>query len=310
MRDALQGRGQGNSLLMQMEEVAERSQEQHEYAIAKQSHIAYHKCQNLSGCKNNFQCDGRCCCRKELQQMAETAAQVVDRFEKEWEPVMEAVREAAETFENLEGRRRVLAVVRLVGSWSAAPLRYHVHHAGLMDGPQGFDSSRSIWRDAGWREVRELRKMLENLKELTALVRSLGRSSGKGALKRAPEQVPADLGIGCSAMHKDQSLLAFSAATLFITSCKTDGKIVPNWVAVQIWSSKGMPGVHRSPLQPEETRGLTRSGDISRMLPFEVHLLAASSAAVSGPIDAAGMSISQTLKESTQCFPLVTCTEV
>ena len=43
--------------------------------------------------------------------MAETAAHVVDRFEKEWEPVMEAVREAAETFENLEGRPRVLAVV-------------------------------------------------------------------------------------------------------------------------------------------------------------------------------------------------------
>lgn len=35
------------------------------------------------------------------------------------------------------------------------------------------------------------------------------------------------------------------------------------------------PGVVRSPQQPEETRGLTRSGDLSRMLPFEAHLLAA-----------------------------------
>ena len=43
--------------------------------------------------------------------MAETAAHVVDKFEKEWEPVMEAVREAAETFENLDGRPRVPAVV-------------------------------------------------------------------------------------------------------------------------------------------------------------------------------------------------------
>ena len=31
----------------------------------------------------------------------------------------------------------------------------------------------------------------------------------------------------------------------------------------------------RSPLQPEETRGLTRSDDLSRMLPFEAHLMAA-----------------------------------
>ena len=37
MRDALQGRSQGNSLQMQLEEVAERSQEQHEYAISHQS---------------------------------------------------------------------------------------------------------------------------------------------------------------------------------------------------------------------------------------------------------------------------------
>lgn len=61
--------------------------------------------------------------------------------------------------------------------------------AGLMDGPQGFDSSRAVWKDAGWREVKDLRKALERMRELTNLVRSLGRSSGKGALKRAPQQV-------------------------------------------------------------------------------------------------------------------------
>ena len=38
MKDALQGRSQGNSLQMQLEEVAERSQEQNEYAISQQSH--------------------------------------------------------------------------------------------------------------------------------------------------------------------------------------------------------------------------------------------------------------------------------
>lgn len=43
----------------------------------------------------------------------------------------------------------------------------------------------------------------------------------------------------------------------------------------EIWSSGKPPGVVRSPLQPEETRGLTRSDDLSRMLPFEAHLMAA-----------------------------------
>ncbi len=43
----------------------------------------------------------------------------------------------------------------------------------------------------------------------------------------------------------------------------------------QVSASRRPPGVVRSPLQPEETRGLTRSGDLSRMLPFEAHLMAA-----------------------------------
>ena len=40
-------------------------------------------------------------------------------------------------------------------------------------------------------------------------------------------------------------------------------------------ASRRRPGLVRSPLQPEETAGLTRSGDLSRMLPAEAHLLAA-----------------------------------
>lgn len=33
----------------------------------------------------------------------ELAAEVVDQFEKEWAPIMEGVKEASETFDNLEG---------------------------------------------------------------------------------------------------------------------------------------------------------------------------------------------------------------
>ena len=48
----------------------------------------------------------------------------------------------------------------------------------------------------------------------------------------------------------------------------------PSAGSVQVHSPRGPPGVIKSELQPEETSGLARSGDISRMLPMEAHLLA------------------------------------
>lgn len=60
---------------------------------------------------------------------------------------------------------------------------------GLLEGPEGFDSSSSVWHQTGWREVAALRKKLEDLRELRELVRQLGRGGGKGPLKKAPEQV-------------------------------------------------------------------------------------------------------------------------
>ena len=58
-----------------------------------------------------------------------------------------------------------------------------------MDGPEGFDSSLSVWQSTGWAEVESLRKKLEDLPELRELVRQLGRSGGVGPLRRAPEEV-------------------------------------------------------------------------------------------------------------------------
>lgn len=131
------------------------------------------------------------------------AEEMLKKLEEKWSPMMEALETAALTFEDIDG---------------------------LLDGPTGFDSSSALWHQTGWREVAALRKKLEDLRELRELVRSLGRGSGKGPLRRAPEQV---------------------------------------------FSSNNPPGVIRSEQCPEETRGLTRSGDLSRMLPMEAHLLAA-----------------------------------
>jgi hypothetical protein len=58
-----------------------------------------------------------------------------------------------------------------------------------MEGPEGFDLSKGTWTRNGWKELDELRKKLEDLKELRELVRSLGRAGGKGPLRRAPEEV-------------------------------------------------------------------------------------------------------------------------
>jgi hypothetical protein len=59
----------------------------------------------------------------------------------------------------------------------------------LMEGPVGYDLSHALWKSDGWREMKELRKKLENLKELRDLVRQLGRAGGKGPKRRAPEEV-------------------------------------------------------------------------------------------------------------------------
>ena len=73
--------------------------------------------------------------------------------------------------------------------------------ADLMDGKQGFDSSTSVWQQTGWSEVDNLRKKLENLKELRDLVRQLGRAGGKGPLRMAPQEVQPPLSFEKSALR-------------------------------------------------------------------------------------------------------------
>ncbi|CAL8461911.1 g1442 [Coccomyxa elongata] len=150
--------------------------------------------------------------KESMEEAIQKAAdELVEKFEEEWKPAMENLQEADAAFDNLED---------------------------LMEGPVGYDLSHALWKSDGWREMKELRKKLENLKELRDLVRKLGRASGKGPKRRAPEEIEA---------------------------------------------RSRRRGVIRSSLQPEETAGLTRSGDLSRMLPFEAHLLAAGWPRSDGP---------------------------
>ena len=74
---------------------------------------------------------------------------LIDDFKKEWEPLMDNVEKASKAFDDIEG---------------------------LMDGPEGFALSSSLWKKTGWTEVDDLRKKLENLRELRDLVRKLGAS--------------------------------------------------------------------------------------------------------------------------------------
>ncbi|KAG1654685.1 hypothetical protein FOA52_008546 [Chlamydomonas sp. UWO 241] len=137
--------------------------------------------------------------QKELDKMAED---IVKGFKSQMAEVMENLQNAEMAFDDLNA---------------------------LLDSSEGFDLSRGTWRKSGWKELQELRQVLEDCPELRKLVRQLGRGGGKGPMRRAPEEVAA---------------------------------------------SGYPPGVIRSPLQPEEVRGLTKSNDLGRMLPAEMALLA------------------------------------
>ena len=134
----------------------------------------------------------------------ELVEQLMEDFKDQWEPAVDKLDKAAKAFEGLD-------------------------LDDLADGPEGFDITKGLWQQTGWRELDSLRKKLEELRELRDLVRSLGRGSGRGPLRRAPRQR----------------------------------------------ERRGMPvGLVRSPMEPEETAGLSRSDDLSRMLPSEMALIA------------------------------------
>ena len=80
-------------------------------------------------------------------------------------------------------------LIALSGESGSSELEHWLCHAELMEGPVGYDMSHAVWHNAGWQEMRDLRKKLENLKELRDLVKKLGRASGKGPKRRAPQEV-------------------------------------------------------------------------------------------------------------------------
>ena len=134
----------------------------------------------------------------------ELVRELMEDFKSDWEPAVDKLDKAAKAFEGLD-------------------------LDDLAEGPDGFDITKGLWQQTGWKELDSLHKKLEELRELRDLVRSLGRGAGRGPLRRAPRQ-------------RERA---------------------------------GMPvGLVRSPLEPEETNGLCRSDDISRMLPSEMALIA------------------------------------
>ncbi|CAD7700910.1 unnamed protein product [Ostreobium quekettii] len=156
--------------------------------------------QELGGSDSNDGEGGDMDIEAELAAMAED---LVSEFEETMEPVMSNLNKLKLAFDGLDD---------------------------LLDGSNGFSLNHSLWQRTGWHEFEQLRKKLERLRELREIVRSLGRSGGRGPIRKAPAQAEA---------------------------------------------SSYPAGIVRSPLQPEETRGLSRSDDLSRMLPAEAALMAA-----------------------------------
>lgn len=142
--------------------------------------------------------------REKEKRKKEMVEKMMEEFKEQWEPAVDKLEKASKAFEGLDLN-------------------------DLTEGPEGFDLSKGLWQVTGWEEMEKLRKKLQDLKELRDIVRSLGRGSGRGPLKRAPRQRE---------------------------------------------RNRFPEGLTRSPMEPEQTSGLTRSDDISRVLPAELQLLA------------------------------------
>jgi uncharacterized protein with von Willebrand factor type A (vWA) domain len=97
---------------------------------------------------------------------------------------------------------------------------------------RGWDLSLGVLKQTGWRDLLQLRKLLETLPQLTEVVRSLGR------------------------LHESEGEAS-----------------VVEMVMAPIQRLEEERREIRVPYIPEETRGLERSGEISRMLPMEAVLL-------------------------------------
>mgnify|MGYP007065341485 FL=1 len=94
--------------------------------------------------------------------MEKIAEEIVQNFEEKMEPVMDSLQKANDSLQQLDD---------------------------LLDEEKGFGFEHGLWQRSGWQEMEVLRKKLEDLKELRELVRSLGRSGGKGPKRKAPAQV-------------------------------------------------------------------------------------------------------------------------
>ena len=81
----------------------------------------------------------------------------------------------------------------------------------------GYDMSHAVWHNAGWQEMKDLRKKLENLKELRELIKNLGRASGKGPKRRAPQEVRFAQASACCALRP------FAGFLSGVTSFRSNG---------------------------------------------------------------------------------------
>jgi uncharacterized protein with von Willebrand factor type A (vWA) domain len=98
----------------------------------------------------------------------------------------------------------------------------------------GWDLSKSMLRHVGWQQLERLRSLLESAEQLKAIIRELGK------LQLIEEEDPN------------------SPAHIIFEALRS---------AERTWEEI------RTPLVPAETRGVRRSGDLSRMLPVEAALL-------------------------------------
>eukprot|EP00887_Chlorella_sp_A99_P000547 scaffold17.g547.t1 len=186
-----------------------------------------------------------------------TAEELVAALVQQWRKPIDTLSKAGKAFEGLES----------------------------LLGGAGFDLGGSIWGRKGWADMDNMRQKLEDVKELRDLVRSLGRGGGWGPLRRAPIQyldMKGRPGLLRTVLEAQASAAALGGGQPRGAATRPGRpRVRPGGLSCPPAHAAGSGRMLRSrratlppSRRPQETRGLTRSDDISRLLPSEAATLA------------------------------------
>lgn len=133
----------------------------------------------------------------------------------------------------------------------------------------------NLWKRKGWKEMDKMRSKLEDLKELRDLVGACRTACTIDRLYHMPHMpTRAQQHLVTLVFRNASRALCAVMSHRFRRQVRSLGR-GGGWgplrrAPIQHLDMKGRPGLLRTVLEQQETRGLTRADDLSRLLPSEV----------------------------------------